>query len=326
MYDASYSNHRYSIVSVTKENTNGTVNIKDDFYTYGGSLAAGTYINFIILDKSINHVNYDIYRTTTNNSYEINFKMFFIAGIVILIAVITIVLMLVLNHNRKIENKPKTKKPIKKIIFGIIIGILVLIAIVFAIVSFEALMIPNMTAYKTIKQLYQKEEVTVKLIVREINYGYFNFNNICYVNKKITTIIVIIFVVIGMLVMLENKFDIVHKISPTITQEQREQAIAQIHYAYIGGIDYMVYQSGYIYKKTDNTYYYFITNSETTFAGPEEEKITRKGNIKNKKQLDKIINEFEEKVVSKNSEREYVKYNYNGQEVEKEEFLNEMFK
>ena len=146
------------------------------------------------------------------------------------------------------------------------------------------------------------------------------------VNKKITTIIVIIFVVIGMLVMLENKFDIVHKISPTITQEQREQAIAQIHYAYIGGIDYMVYQSGYIYKKTDNTYYYFITNSETTFAGPEEEKITRKGNIKNKKQLDKIINEFEEKVVSKNSEREYVKYNYNGQEVEKEEFLNEMFK
>ena len=91
MYDASYSNHRYSIVSVTKENTNGTVNIKDDFYTYGGSLAAGTYINFIILDKSINHVNYDIYRTTTNNSYEINFKMFFIAGIVILIAVITIV-------------------------------------------------------------------------------------------------------------------------------------------------------------------------------------------------------------------------------------------
>ena len=62
--------------------------------------------------------------------------------------------MLVVKHNRKIENKPKAKKPIKKIVFGIIIGILVVIAVFFAIVSFEALMTPNMTSYKPIIYLY----------------------------------------------------------------------------------------------------------------------------------------------------------------------------
>lgn len=165
MYDASFSHHSYSIVSVTKENTNGTINIKDNYHTYGGPFATSTHINFIILDKSINRVNYDIYRTTTNNSYETDFGMFFIAGIVISMAVIAIVSMLVVKHNRKIENKPKTKKPIKKIVFGVVVGILVLIAIFFAIVSFEALMTPNMTSYKPIIYLYptEEEKVSVKL-------------------------------------------------------------------------------------------------------------------------------------------------------------------
>ena len=73
--------------------------------------------------------------------------------------------MLVVKHNRKIENKPKTKKPIKKIVFGVVVGILVLIAIFFAIVSFEALMTPNMTSYKPIIYLYptEEEKVSVKL-------------------------------------------------------------------------------------------------------------------------------------------------------------------
>ena len=112
MYDASSSHHSYSIVSVTKENANATVNIKDNYHTYGGPFATSTHINFIILDKSISNVNYDIYRTTTNNSYETDFGMFFIAGIVISIAVVAIVSMLVVKHNRKIENKPKAKKTI----------------------------------------------------------------------------------------------------------------------------------------------------------------------------------------------------------------------
>ena len=165
MYDASFSHHSYSIVSVTKEYTNRMINIKNNYHTYGGPFATSTHINFIILDKSINRVNYDIYRTTTNNSYETDFGMFFIAGIVISMAVIAIVSMLVVKHNRKIENKPKTKKPIKKIVFGVVVGILVLIAIFFAIVSFEALMTPNMTSYKPIIYLYptEEEKVSVKL-------------------------------------------------------------------------------------------------------------------------------------------------------------------
>lgn len=166
MYDASSSHHSYSIVSATRENANVTINIKDNYHTYGGPFATSTHINFIILDKSISNVNYDIYRTTTNNSYETDFGMFFIAGIVISIAVVAIVSMLVVKHNRKIENKPKAKKPIKKIIFGIIIGILVIIAVFFAIVSFEALMTPNITSYKPIIYLYPTEDkaVSVKLL------------------------------------------------------------------------------------------------------------------------------------------------------------------
>ena len=166
MYDASSSHHSYSIVNVIKENANATVNIKDNYHTYGGPFSTSTHINFIILDKSISNVNYDIYRTTTNNSYKTDFGMFFIAGIVISIAVVAIVSMLVVKHNRKIENKPKAKKPIKKIVFGIIIGILVVIAVFFAIVSFEALMTPNMTSYKPIIYLYptKEEEVSVNLL------------------------------------------------------------------------------------------------------------------------------------------------------------------
>lgn len=86
-----------------------------------------------------------------------------------------------------------------------------------------------------------------------------------------------------------------------------------------------IYETCYIYKNADNTYHYFITHSETTFAGPQQEKIYKKGNINNKKQLEKIINDFEKKVKSHNSKNEYITFNYNGQEVEKEEFLNKLF-
>lgn len=180
MYDESSSHHSYSIVSVNKENANATINIKDNYHTYGGPFTPSTHINYIILDKSISSVNYDIYRTTTNNSYETDFGMFFIAGIVISIAVIAIISMLVVKHNQKIENEPKTKKPIKKIIFGIIIGILVIIVVFFAIVSFEALMTPNMIAYKPIIYLYptEDEKVSVRLLYNNmITVSYPKYTN-----------------------------------------------------------------------------------------------------------------------------------------------------
>lgn len=184
MYDASYSHHHYSIISVTKENSTATVNIKDNSYTYGGAFGPTTNINFIVLDKSINKVNYDIYRTTIDNSHSTDYRMFFISGTLIAIAIIAIVSMLVIKHNKKVENKTevksekgrenktetepksKTKQSSNKIIFGIVIGILVLIGIFFAIVSFESLMSPNTASYKPIIYLYPEkdEEVSVKLL------------------------------------------------------------------------------------------------------------------------------------------------------------------
>ncbi len=152
------------------------------------------------------------------------------------------------------------------------------------------------------------------------------------VSKKVITIIVVVLIVVGMTVILLNRFNIIDKIKyeiynnqTTITQEERDQAIAKIHYTNILGIDAIIYETYYIYENTDDTYYYFTTSSHTTITGPQEEKINKKGSINNKNQLEKIVNNFEKKVKSENSTMEYITFNYNGQEVQKEEFLNKIF-
>lgn len=165
MHDGSSSHHHYTIVSVTKEGTTGTINIKDNASTYGGVFTPNIEFSFIVLDKDITNVKFDIYQTTTNNSYESDFGIMFIAGIVITILVIIIVSIIVIIHNRKVENKPKTHSIAKKIIYGIIITVLILIAIFFIIVFYEATMMPNMTVYKPIIYLYPTDdiELSVKL-------------------------------------------------------------------------------------------------------------------------------------------------------------------
>ena len=103
------------------------------------------------------------YIQSINNVYETDIVMFSISGIVILMAVIAIVSMLVIIHNRKIANEPNTKKPVNKIVFGSVIGVLILIVIFFAIVSVESLMIQNMLDLKPIIYLYPKEEKQVSV-------------------------------------------------------------------------------------------------------------------------------------------------------------------
>jgi len=71
MSEASYFHGRYSIISVTTENLTATINMKDHGKSVG-EFESGTYINFIVLDKKINHVNFDIYRTTANNNNEMD--------------------------------------------------------------------------------------------------------------------------------------------------------------------------------------------------------------------------------------------------------------
>ena len=167
MYDASSSHHHYSIASVIKNGSNGTININDNYHTYGGVFAPSSTLVFIALDKEIKDVNFDIYRTTTDNSHNSDFGMMFIAGIIISIAVISIVLLIVSRHNQKLSNKinlnnnSQKHSSVKKIIIGIIIAILILVVLFFAIVFYEAVMMPNTVAYKPIIYLYPTEETKV---------------------------------------------------------------------------------------------------------------------------------------------------------------------
>lgn len=146
--------------------------------------------------------------------------------------------------------------------------------------------------------------------------------------KKRIILITIVLIFICIIVILLNKFNVVDKIKyegTVITQEEKEQAIATICYTNIIGIDAQEYETCYIYKNTDNSYYYLITTSSTTIAGVQEEKINKKGNINNKNQLEKLINDFENKIKTENSETEYVTITYNSLEIGKEELLNQMF-
>lgn len=171
MHDASSSSHNYSIISVVTNGSNGTINIKDNFHEYrGSSLAPSSDLVFIVLDKKIKHIDFDIYRTT-DNDYNSDFGMMFIAGIVISIVVIIIILWIVARHNHKIDtiyglnNNPKKHSLAKRLIIGIIIVVL-LVVLFLAIVFYEAVIMPsNLIAYKPIIYLYPTNEtkISVKL-------------------------------------------------------------------------------------------------------------------------------------------------------------------
>ncbi len=153
MYDASSSHHSYSIVSVIANGSNGTINIKDDFHTYGGSLSVCATLVFIALDKEIEHVDFDIYRTTTNNSYNTDYPMMFIAGIIIFIAVIFIVSLIVSKHNDKIhtisslDNNSERYSTIRNFKFNIIIIVLILTVLFSAFVFYVSIIKPNTFIY-----------------------------------------------------------------------------------------------------------------------------------------------------------------------------------
>ena len=116
-----------------------------------------------------------------------------------------------------------------------------------------------------------------------------------------------------------------HSKYPIIVEEEKEQAIAVVQYSNIE-IDNGFCENYYIYQKENNKYYYFRTAYHTTIAGPQEEKINKKGNINSRKQLEKIINNFEKKVSSNNtSESDTIRYFYDWAKIEKEELINKLF-
>lgn len=164
------------------------------------------------------------------------------------------------------------------------------------------------------------------------------------VSRKALILICCTLVIIGVGIIYLGKFNIlneIHDSKETITQEEREKAIAVIEYGNILGIDAMYYETYYIYKNENNKYYYYNTSSSVTIAGPQEEKIYKKGNINNRKSLEKIIDSLEERIDNKDGkksyistiqngelklrESEYVSITYNGKEIEKQELLDKLF-
>ena len=122
------------ITSVTKENSNATVNIKKENYNYG-SVANPEHSNFIILDKDVNHVNFNIYSIdkTNSNNRIFDFPTLLIATIFIVLAVIGIVLFLVSKNNKNLEDELENKKNSKKII-NIVIFVVLLLILIFSII------------------------------------------------------------------------------------------------------------------------------------------------------------------------------------------------
>lgn len=82
--------------------------------------------------------------------------------------------------------------------------------------------------------------IFIILAICVIMFLYKRFN----ISKKVAILFIIAFVVIGILIILLDRFNIINKLKseivanqPTITQEEREQAVAIIDYDNIMGFD-----------------------------------------------------------------------------------------
>lgn len=155
-------------------------------------------------------------------------------------------------------------------------------------------------------------------------------------SKKLKIIISIILITLGIGIVVLFKFGILFNIlnkieyeiyngQETITLEQKQNAIAVIKYSNVISIDAGSSENYYIYKDENNNYFYYRTSSQITIAGRQEEKINKKGNINNRRDLEKIINNIEKKISSENSKSAYLIINYNGVEIGKQELLNKLF-
>ncbi len=150
------------------------------------------------------------------------------------------------------------------------------------------------------------------------------------VSKKVISIIAIITIIIGIIIFLIGKFNVINKIlyskyanMPTITQEQRDNAIAIINLYNFIGMDATSSATYYIFNDQNVGYSYLKTQASTTIAGPQEEKINKSGNIKNKDRLKKIIDNLEKDLNSDPASS--LSCYWQGSKVTKEELLNSLF-
>lgn len=148
------------------------------------------------------------------------------------------------------------------------------------------------------------------------------------VSKKVILIIVITLLIVGIIIFLLDKFNIINKIKysiylnmPTITQEEKEQALARIElYEYdISVVDSYSIETYYIFYSQEKGYSYKKTSRTHTHWYSSEEKIYEERNLIKKKQLEKIIQNLDTKTPS------HLSFYYKDLEIEKDELLNNLF-
>ena len=145
--------HKVEVKSVTENNSIAVINIQEEQYVSNLAILTEPSFIFVTLDKNIEGVNFDIYRTTIDYDKNENYKSIFaFEGIAITIIVIIIACLSISAHNEKLEantNEEKPKKTVKKRIIKIIsIIVLVIIALISVFVVYATMQISTMMAYK----------------------------------------------------------------------------------------------------------------------------------------------------------------------------------
>ena len=145
--------HKVEVKSVTEDNSITTINIQEKQYVTNLAILTEPSFIFVTLDKNIEGVNFDIYRTTIDYDKIENYKSILVfEGIAITIIVIIIAYLSISAHNEKLEantNEEKPKKTVKKRIIKIIaIIVLVFIILISIFAVYAAMQISTIMAYK----------------------------------------------------------------------------------------------------------------------------------------------------------------------------------
>ena len=147
--------------------------------------------------------------------------------------------------------------------------------------------------------------IIVLAIIMILIYKIFKLNKIIIITISIAILSIIILSLL--------KFGIIDKV---ITEDEKNNSIATISYNKSVAIDTGADYTYYIYKDND-IYSYILIVSPITIAGSQDERIIKRGSIKNQEEIDKIIDEIGENID--------IYFYINNSNIEKEEFINKLF-
>ncbi len=122
--------------------------------------------------------------------------------------------------------------------------------------------------------------IIVLAIIMILIYKIFKLNKIIIITISIAILSIIILSLL--------KFGIIDKV---ITEDEKNNSIATISYNKSVAIDTGADYTYYIYKDND-IYSYILIVSPITIAGSQDERIIKRGSIKNQEEIEKIIDEI----------------------------------